>query len=149
MSLIARTLPLLLIVLLAASSLIMVKPTFAQTIPKPSTPEFTLKFIKASNNVVDPNTGASQQVDNSSIDFIVKNQPFNYSFNNTTYHLYYKFQMKFTLLKETGLNKTPCFIYLIHHTIIILMIFPVLFMFGMTRHYQSNQTRIIQLNPTF
>ena len=51
-----------LVVILAVSSLIMVESAFAQSIPKPSVPEFTLKYVDNSHNVlpiygVDPYTG--------------------------------------------------------------------------------------------
>src|SRR5208283_4034825 len=53
MSGISKSFSLLLIVLLAVSSLIMAKPAFAQTptpstIPKPSVPEFTITLISSS-----------------------------------------------------------------------------------------------------
>jgi len=83
----------LLILILASSSLIVIKIAQA-TITKPSVPEFTVKFINASYTVVDPYTGVSQQIDNSSIEVIIKNQAFAYSFNGSTYHLYYNVRTK-------------------------------------------------------
>jgi hypothetical protein len=73
------------------------KPASAQSIPTPSVPSFSLRFNQASYNVVDPYTGASEQVDNSTIDIIVKNQPFNTiydSVDNITTSLYYNVQVK-------------------------------------------------------
>ncbi len=90
-----KSLSVLLIILLVVSiGSLQTKLISAQTIPKPSVPEFSVKIIRSSYNVVDAQTGQFQQIDNSSIEFTVRNQPFNYSFNNTIYHLYYKFQMK-------------------------------------------------------
>ena len=75
-----KTFSLALILILAASSLIMIKPTFAQTIPKPSIPEFTLKFTDASHyeTYTDPYTGAQTTylVQNKTIEISIKNQPF-------------------------------------------------------------------------
>jgi hypothetical protein len=81
---------LLLVVVLAVSSLIMVESTFAfaQSIPKPSVPEFTLKYVEQSyykqpTYTIDPYTG-KQIVENeggyinkNSIEIKIKNQPFN------------------------------------------------------------------------
>ena len=92
-----KSFSLLLIVLLAISSVIMAKPAFAQSIPTPSVPTFSLRFNQASYSVVDPYTGASQQVDNSTIDILIKNQPFNiiyYKTGNLTTSLYYNVQDK-------------------------------------------------------
>ena len=88
---------LLLILILTASSLIVVKPTHS-SIPKPSVPEFTLKFVDSSYNVTttDPYTGVdvTQQFDNNTIEIMIKNQPFTYSKNGLTYHLYYNVRTK-------------------------------------------------------
>lgn len=69
-----------------------------QSIPKPSVPEFTLKYVRASYSVttIDPYTGAStiQQKDISTIEITIKNQPFTYFFNNTNYYLYYNIAYK-------------------------------------------------------
>jgi hypothetical protein len=76
---------LLLVLVLAGSSLITVKPSFAQ-IPKPSIPEFTVKFIDASYYTpttysIDPYTNQnvthpSYYVANKTIIVSIKNQPF-------------------------------------------------------------------------
>jgi hypothetical protein len=71
---------LLVITVLALSSLVMVVSVFAQSISKPSVPEFTVRFIKSSYNVTttDPSTGASvtKQRDNNTIIVVIKNQLF-------------------------------------------------------------------------
>ncbi len=97
---ISKSFPLLLIVLLAVSSLIMATPAFAQTLT-PSVPTFSLKFIQASYIVTttNPYTGVNvtQQVDNNTIDVIIKNQPFTTYYDassNSTISLYYNVQVK-------------------------------------------------------
>ncbi len=87
----------LLAVILAVSSLILVIPTKAQTIPKPSVPEFNVQFIDSSYNTTDQNTGQSEHVVNGTIQITIKNQPFVYSFNDTTYYLYYNLRTKETI----------------------------------------------------
>jgi hypothetical protein len=82
---ISKSFSLLVIVLLAVSSLTIVKPAFAQ-IPKPSVPEFTVKFIDASyftptTYSIDPYTDQnvthpSYYVANKTITVSIKNQPF-------------------------------------------------------------------------
>jgi hypothetical protein len=84
---------LLLVVILATSSLMMVEPAFAQTptsspvpIPKPSIPEFSVKFIDLSYTTpttysIDPNTGQNvtylgSYVANKTFEVTIKNQPF-------------------------------------------------------------------------
>ena len=95
----SKGLVLALILAMAISSLsfLMVKPADARAIPTPSVPEFTLRYDKASYDVTDPYTGASQQVDNSTIRMTVKNQPFNVIYDardNITTSLYYNVQVK-------------------------------------------------------
>ena len=74
-------------------SLLMVKSASAQTgqspnysdyIPTPTVPEFTLNLVLSEYNktIIDPGTGIKTTVNNSTIEVIVKNQPFspyNYS----------------------------------------------------------------------
>jgi hypothetical protein len=84
---------LLLVAILAVSSLIMVESAFAQTqtpypvpIPKPSVPEFSVKFIDLSYTTpttysIDPNTGQNvthfgSYIANKTIEVTIKNQPF-------------------------------------------------------------------------
>ncbi|HSV49002.1 MAG TPA: hypothetical protein VLH35_01695 [Candidatus Acidoferrales bacterium] len=44
--------------------------------PKPSVPEFNVAILNSPYTVTDPYTGFTQQIDNSSIELIIKNQPF-------------------------------------------------------------------------
>lgn len=102
---ISKSLALILILAMISSSLMMVKPVSAQSIPKPSVPDFTLKFVDNSYDVPatvsTPNPYTNEttilpgyHVSNKSIEIIVKNQPFAYSYNGSTYHLYYNVQSK-------------------------------------------------------
>jgi hypothetical protein len=85
---------LLLISLLTALSLIMVHSVFAESIPKPSLPEFTVRFVNASYTVTTTNayTGLdeTEQISNNSIEITITNQPFDYS----DYQLYYNIRVK-------------------------------------------------------
>lgn len=74
----SRTWALVLILIMAISnlSLMMVKPAFAQVIPKPSAPEFTLKVVA------------------SSIEVTIKNQPIIAFENGSSPNLYYGFRFK-------------------------------------------------------
>jgi hypothetical protein len=86
-----------LIVAMSCLTLLTVKPVNAQTIPKPSVPEFSLKYVKASYIKVDQYTGASKEVDNSTIEVTIKNQPFSpqfYTSANTNTSLFYNIQVK-------------------------------------------------------
>ena len=75
----------MLILILAASSLIVVKPAHS-SITKPSVPEFTVKLVDSSYDVpttysIDPYTGenvthAGSHVERRSIEVKIKNQPF-------------------------------------------------------------------------
>ena len=80
---------LLFVVILAVSSLIMVESAFAQSIPKPSVPEFTVKFVNASYPVTttNPYTGLSETAlaSNNSIQITIKNQPI-ITLNNQIYY---------------------------------------------------------------
>jgi hypothetical protein len=78
---------LLLIAILTVSSLIMVGSVFAESIRKPSVPEFTLKYVDNSYDVpptygIDQYTGEKvitspgYHVDNRTVEFTIKNQPF-------------------------------------------------------------------------
>jgi hypothetical protein len=85
---------LILVIILAVSILIMAKPVFAQMptnypIPNFSVPEFSAEFIKASFNTTNPYTGVPQQVDNSTIQLSIKNQPLNQLFGSSTPLSYY------------------------------------------------------------
>ena len=81
---------LLFIAVLTVSSLIITEFAFAQSIPKPSVPEFAVKFVDRSYDVpvtnrttIDPFTGqeittssGGYHVTNKTIDVTIKNQPF-------------------------------------------------------------------------
>jgi hypothetical protein len=77
----------ILIVLLVASSLIMIKSAYAQAIKKPSIPEFTAKYVDRSYDIpptygVDQYTGKTiitkpgEHIDNRTVEITIKNQPF-------------------------------------------------------------------------
>jgi hypothetical protein len=93
---------LLLITVLVLPSSVMVSSALAQSIPKPSIPEFTVKYLDNSYDVaptygVDPYNGenvvieAGYHVENKSIEVSIKNQPFtNYEdHNGNNIMLYY------------------------------------------------------------
>ena len=96
----SRSIVLLLITVLVLSSLVMVETVFAQSIPKPSVPEFTLEligppFFKNTTYSLDPSTGqvvAEIGYTNpySVLKIDVKNQPFDSSYGN----LYYNVRVK-------------------------------------------------------
>jgi hypothetical protein len=86
MGCLSKSFSLLIILILAASSLSLVKPTYAQTIPTPAVPEFSVAVVDHSYTVpastsIDPYTGQqitnpSYIVENKTIDITIKNQPF-------------------------------------------------------------------------
>jgi hypothetical protein len=97
----------LLISILALSSLVMVSSAFAQSTPKPAVPEFTMKYVDNSYDVpptyeIDQYTGEDvlvkegYHVDNKSIEFTFKNQQFApYSDSSgKKAELYYNFRFK-------------------------------------------------------
>ncbi len=107
MRLLSKGFCLLFLVLLAASSLIMVKPTFAQSIPKPSVPQFTLQYFDYISNIApttstNPYTGQNVTTShgstfyNETVVFTIKNQPFTpYTDSNGKYiGIYYNFRYK-------------------------------------------------------
>jgi hypothetical protein len=82
---------LIVIAVLAVSGLVVLAaPAFA-AVPKPSVPEFTVKFVNASYNVTTTNsyTGLNEtrQVSNNSIEVTISNQPFDYSNNQLYYNI--------------------------------------------------------------
>lgn len=90
---------LLLIVLLATSSILAIQPVYAQSIPKPSLPEVTVKLIDSSYDVpatysTDPYNGEkilvepAHKVNNGTIELWIKNQHYTYS-NGSTFRVYY------------------------------------------------------------
>ncbi len=90
------------IMLLAQSNLVL--PITEASIPKPSVPEFTVKLVNNWYDVpttysTDPYTGETithpgYRVDNKTVELSIKNQPFAYSFNGSTYHLCYNVRTK-------------------------------------------------------
>jgi hypothetical protein len=92
-----RRLVLLLILILTASSLVVVKPIHSST-TKPSVPEFTVKFVNASYSVTttNPYTGVNetQQIGNNSVEVTIKNQRFDHSYNGLSYHIYFDIRTK-------------------------------------------------------
>jgi hypothetical protein len=72
--------------------------------PKPSVPDFTVKLVNNWYDVpttysTDPYTGETvthlgYRVDNITVELSIKNQPFDYSANGLTYHLYYNIRTK-------------------------------------------------------
>jgi hypothetical protein len=85
---IGKYLSLVLAVILVLFSLLVVTPTTAQSIPKPSVPEFTLKYVDNSYDMppvygIDQYTGknvvtqAGYHVVNKSVEVTIKNQAFN------------------------------------------------------------------------
>jgi hypothetical protein len=90
MRFLSKSLILLLLFILVIPSLSLIKPTNAQSIPKPAIPEFTIKYVDNSYNVpestvntIDPFTGNQSTrtnwgyyVQNKSIVVVIKNQQF-------------------------------------------------------------------------
>lgn len=71
MAKLGKYLSIFLVIILAVSSLLMVIPVGAQTIPKPSVPEFTLEFSSQYNAVI----------------VVIRNQPYNQSNGTLFYNL--------------------------------------------------------------
>ena len=94
---------LMLIAVLALSGLVIVGSVFAQSVPKPSVPEFTVEFVNHPYDVpttysIDEYTGenithAGYNVDNYTVIIVIKN-PFNYSYSNMGYYLFYNVRVK-------------------------------------------------------
>jgi hypothetical protein len=101
-----RTITITLILIMTASTIIMIQSaSVAVAVPTPTVPEFTMQIIAHPYDVppvyeTDQYTGksvisqAGYHVENKSIQVQIKNQPFSYSFNGTTYHLYYGVRVK-------------------------------------------------------
>ena len=87
----------LLVVILAASNLMIIESASAQTIPKPSVPEFRANYVTSqhSETTINPYTGKSvtQQINNSTIEISITNQQYTYS-NGSTFYLYYNIRVK-------------------------------------------------------
>ena len=101
----SKTIVLMLFALLSLSGLVMVDSVFSQSTPKPSVPEFTVKFIDASYDVpttytIDPYTGQNithlgYHVENRTIEVIIKNQPFtSYESNGQIVDFYLNVRIK-------------------------------------------------------
>jgi hypothetical protein len=86
---------LLFILALMASFLSMGESVSAQSTPVPSVPEFTVRYNKASYNITTSNNNETYttQVDNSTVELVIKNQPIT-STGNITYLMYYNVQTK-------------------------------------------------------
>lgn len=104
---------LLLITVLAVSSLIMLSSVFAQSITKPSIPEFTAKYVDNSYDIaptytIDPYTNITviqtygDHVDNRTIVITIKNQPFTPFTDNdgNTINIFYNIRYKGTFGEE-------------------------------------------------
>jgi hypothetical protein len=99
---IRKTLTLILILTMTVPNLMMIKPTVAQSIPKPSVPEFTIEpvgpsfdipptyYFNSSTGLFDTNDGYHIQF--SAVKIIIKNQPF--SNQSVGDNLYYNVRMK-------------------------------------------------------
>jgi hypothetical protein len=86
-----RSLAVVVAILVAVTSLTMLRPANAQTIPKPSVPQFTIKYVDDSydvpsttNSTINPYTGKTEttiipgyHVSNFTVHVTIKNQPFN------------------------------------------------------------------------
>jgi hypothetical protein len=96
-----------LIFILAVSSLIMAKPAFAQTIPTPSVPQFSVQYISYTHYIAptyttNPYNGQNEtatsgyQAINETIVFTIKNQPFSpyTDANGNSIGFYYNFRYK-------------------------------------------------------
>jgi hypothetical protein len=103
----SKIFPLLFIVTIAASSFVIFQSANAQTVPKPSVPEFTLSYVDNSRDIaptydVDTYTGKTvmthegYHVQSISVTMTIKNQVFNqYTDNNDhAVRLYYKIGSK-------------------------------------------------------
>jgi hypothetical protein len=111
MGCISKGFSLLLVVLLVASSVIIVKPACAQA-SKPSVPEFTVYVIDHSYDApatysIDKYTGetithSGYHVNNETIILKIRNQVFTESFNGTNYFLCYNVRVKGHFDNETG-----------------------------------------------
>ena len=103
-----RGLALALVLILAVPSLMIVESASAQTIPKPSVPEFTVKLIDTSYNTpatstIDPYTGEtithpSQRIEARTIEIRIKNvqfTPFEIKNGSNTYTVNFHYNIRF------------------------------------------------------
>ena len=90
--------PLLLVIILAVSSLMTIESAIAQSIPKPPTPEFTVNFTRTLYSVTapDPVTGENitQHFQNNTIQVKIENRPYLSSIKGSQYHLFYNIRIK-------------------------------------------------------
>ncbi len=96
---ICKSFSIFLITMMVVSNLIIVKSASAQTIPKPSVPEFIVNYANHSydvlaNTSIDPFTGKTitnpaQHIENQTIQISIKNQTI-----NSSDYLYFEIQMK-------------------------------------------------------
>lgn len=103
-----KTFSLALILILAFSSLIMIKPADSQTIPKPSVPEFTVKLVDNSydvppttrsttnyyKNITTTTVISGYHVRNVTIELTMRNQPYPPDVGGNKTSLIYQIQMK-------------------------------------------------------
>jgi hypothetical protein len=108
MRLLSKSLILLLLFILVIPSLSLVKPTNAQSIPKPSVPVFSLKYSDTFNNIppittsttnpyngnITTTTIPEQHIENKAINITIKNQPLPLTINGYTTNLYYNIRTK-------------------------------------------------------
>ena len=99
---------LILIMAISSSSLLMIKPAFAQSIPTPTVPEFTVKLADHSydvppvttsttnpyNNKTTTTTIPSYHVRNLTIDLTIVNQPYPVIINGNASFVYYDVRTK-------------------------------------------------------
>jgi len=109
----SKSLSVVLVCILAISnaSLLMIKPVNAQSIPTPSVPQFTVKFVNASYSVTSTNLSTEKNqtelVANDSIEITINNQPFAYSNNSIIYNEYFNIRVKPNLAKENWTEIYP------------------------------------------
>lgn len=89
----------LFVIVLLASSLMIIESAFAQSISKPSVPEFTINFTRTLYTVTapDPVSGENitQQFQNNTIQVKIENRPYPLSsINSSKYHLFYNIRIK-------------------------------------------------------
>jgi hypothetical protein len=85
-----KNLAIVLVLTMATSSLslIMIKPTYAQSMPKPSVPEFSVKYIDNSYYVSTPSTITDQYGNNRAVQDYVENKTFEFSIKNQAFTSY-------------------------------------------------------------
>lgn len=115
----SRTATIALIVILAASSTLWIESTFAQSIPKPATPEFTIQITDRSYDIpttysTDTYTGKTithqgYRVENKTVDLIIKNQQVSQYSDGTANatNLYYYVRTKGHFGNDTDWNYCP------------------------------------------